>query len=235
MERSKPLLTLLRLFLTVDVAFMLIHVVWLALPSPPNALFSVSTDLGYAEFFQYTKVFCIVVLLGVSFVHQKLFVYLAWALFWCYILFDDAFALHEKAGVWLLQARLVASQQAGEVVVYGGMGGLLILLLVVAHVLADQTQRVVSRNLALLASLFLFFSVGIDVFNGVSVHFIPTLLHYGFELLEDGGEMLAMSVTFVWVFGHFNRLEMPSPSATLINLWQTLLGLIRGKRIKRVS
>jgi hypothetical protein len=233
--KPKPLRTLLGLFLAVDIAFVLIHLVWLALPSPPSALFSVNTDLGYAEFFQYIKVFCIVVLLSGSFSRQKHFVYLAWALFWSYMLFDDAFALHEKLGVWLLQARLVASHELGEMVVYAGMGGLLILLLVAAHLLANQTQRVVSRNLAMLASLFLLFSVGVDMLNEALAHSVPTLFHYGFDLLEDGGEMFATSMIFVWVFGHFNHFGLPSPSMFVYTLWQTLLSSVRGKRIKGVS
>jgi hypothetical protein len=233
--KPKPLRTLLGLFLAVDIAFVLIHLVWLALPSPPSALFSVNTDLGYAEFFQYIKVFCIVVLLSVSFIRQKHFVYLAWAFFWSYMLFDDAFALHEKLGVWLLQARLVSSHELGEMVVYAGIGGLLILLLVAAHLLANQTQKVVSRNLAVLASLFLLFSVGVDMLNGALAHSVPTLLHYGFDLLEDSGEMFATSMIFVWVFGHFNHFGLPSPSMFGYTLWQTLLSSVRGKRIKGVS
>lgn len=197
---------LLQLLLAADLGFFIIHLVWLALPSPGHALFSLGTDLGYAEWFQYLKTFWIVFILVVLFQPTRHFFYLAWSFFWGYILLDDALQIHERVGVWIANrlpflSGVQDAKDVGELAVYVLIGTLLVLLLVGAHLRTPHDQRGVSLGLTFFAGLFLLFSVGLDIIGGLVSAFFPSrLLNYGLSFLEDGGEMIVLSFAVSWLF-----------------------------------
>ena len=197
---------LLQLLLAADVGFFVMHLVWLALPSPGHAFFSLSTDLGYGEWFQYLKTFWMVIILVVLFQRTRHIFYLAWSFFWVYIPLDDALQIHERVGVWIAESVPFLSgvrdaKDVGELIVYAVVGTLLILLLITAYYRTPRNQRGDSLGLTFFAGLFLFFSVVLDILGGLVSAFLPSrLLLYGFNFLEDGGEMIVLSFAVSWLF-----------------------------------
>lgn len=197
---------LLRLLIAADLAFFVIHLVWLALPSPGHPAFALNTDLGYAEWFQYLKTFWMVVILIVLFRRTRAVFYLAWSFFWGYVLLDDSLRIHEQVGVWIAGHLSVLSgvqdaKDVGELAVYVVVGTLFLIPLVGAHTRAPRDQRDVALGLAFFAGLFVLFSVVLDIVGGLAgVLLSSRLVRYGFDFLEDGGEMIVLSFAVSWLF-----------------------------------
>jgi len=91
---------LLLVLLVADIAFVLAHYL-LTTGVLGDALFSLELDRGYAEFFQYAKVFSIAIMLLAITARSRVVGYGVWALLFLYLLIDDAFQIHEDFGGYL--------------------------------------------------------------------------------------------------------------------------------------
>jgi hypothetical protein len=174
------------------------------LAAETNPLFNIEEDKGVAEFYQYIKVFSIVVLLGVISVKKSAWNYVAWALVFTYLLVDDSMQIHENVGralalnLDLPPAFGLRARDFGELAVTATAGILLAAVLAWAYRTGSQMFRKVSRDLVLLILLLVFFGVVVDMVHealdlGWQVRFI-------LGLVEDGGEMVAMSLIAWYVF-----------------------------------
>jgi hypothetical protein len=161
-----------------------------------STAFAVTVDGSLGETYQYLKMFWIVLLLtGVS-VRTGRLSYLSWALFFLYLLLDDSLQLHERLGSMVV-ARMgyvpafrLRAQDFGELTVVGSAGLFFACLLAFTWWRGDQEFRRVFRGLALLVGVVLLFGVGVDMLHPmVDSSSLKTAL----GLLEDGGEMVAMS------------------------------------------
>ncbi|MBK5940722.1 hypothetical protein [Halochromatium roseum] len=201
----------LLLFLLADLVFILVHIGFkLGLVTSP--LFSIEEDLGYAEVYQYIKEYWIVLLLLTLAIGHGRFIYFAWSLLFAYLLFDDSLQIHERLGGYLANALQLLpilelrAQDLGELVVTLLFGTLLFAIIGIAYLYADHIARQASRHLfALVLFLALF---------GVFVDMLHSAIHWGepfWLLIEDGGEMLIMSVIAWYVFqlGVEPRRESP--------------------------
>ena len=88
----------LLLLIIGDAVFIFFHYLLHMTPVLENMLFSIGTDLGYAEFFLYTQELWIVVLLIAVSIRAKSAGYILWGALFEYLLFDDAMMLHELWG-----------------------------------------------------------------------------------------------------------------------------------------
>ena len=88
---------LLRLFLSADLAFIVLHILYKTYILN-SSYFSLKRDLGYSEFFQYTKFLWIIILLIYIIRKTRIWEYLSWLAVFTYFLADDAFQLHENIG-----------------------------------------------------------------------------------------------------------------------------------------
>src|SRR5690606_33827015 len=92
------ILFLLFLLLAADAAFVLLHVVNENTSLFENRMYSVDRDRGYAEFFQYVKLYWIVLTLALLLWRTRSAVYAAWVVVFGYLLLDDAAQIHERGG-----------------------------------------------------------------------------------------------------------------------------------------
>lgn len=150
--------------------------------------------------FNYLKEVClfVVCVLLVKMLRQPLFI--SWALIFVYLLADDALGLHELFG-WLLFQLLpyetfagVHFHNVGEFLFFLLSGAVLLIFLWQAHRYSTtQAQRFTH---SLLPWLFLLASLGVIV-DALHVLFMEhQFFDVVFTMLEDGGEMIVLSVMF---------------------------------------
>ncbi|MEW8395650.1 MAG: hypothetical protein AB2707_05765, partial [Candidatus Thiodiazotropha sp.] len=190
----------LALLLLADLAFIVVHIV-VEYFLKSNTLFSINRDLGYAEVYQYIKEFWILVLLFVLAIKSRRIIYFTWSVLFLYLLLDDSLQLHENIGSFLanfydLQPVFrLRAQDLGELVVFGSVGFLLFSFIAGAYLYSDDTGKEISRHLFLLVVSLAFFGGLVDMLH-IAVSFGKAV----FALIEDGGEMIIMSIIVWYVF-----------------------------------
>ena len=201
----------LYLLLLADLFFMGLHLLhfWLLYKTSYTGFllgdgFRVDKDGSFAEYFQYLKLFSVTGLLVFLWARRKGLSYGAWGAVFAFSLLDDALRIHEGLGgrlVRVLDIRAafgLRGQDFGELLVWGSFGVVLLGFVLFAYLRAGAEERAFSGNLALLFMLFVFFGLGVDM-----LHILlkgPAVLQILMPVLEDGGEMLVMSVVTVFVW-----------------------------------
>ena len=188
------------LLLIADFSFILIHVLYMN-GLMPNSLFSIEKDFGYAEVYQYIKEFWIVALLFSIAIKRSQIIYFAWSLLFMYLLFDDSLQIHEILGNDLANYfgfqpmfRLRA-QDFGELGVSMFFGFLLFTFIGTSYLFSDSLAKQISKCLFILVMSVAFFGVVVDM--------IHIAIPWGkgiWGLIEDGGEMLVVSIIVWYVF-----------------------------------
>jgi hypothetical protein len=192
---------LLVLLLSADCAFLLLHVLngWSA---SPNDLFWLGTDGGYAEVFQYIKEASIAVMLVTVAWRTRAGIYAAWALLFAYLLCDDALRIHESVGesivaYWGFVPTLGLSAGVwGELAVSATAGTALVAMIAYGHFRSGKENRAASRHVAVLLAILVFFGVFVDMVHVAIKMLVPLK---GLTMIEDGGEMVAMSLIVSYV------------------------------------
>jgi hypothetical protein len=216
--RSSQLLLLL---LLADLFFIFFHILHLApdewLPFFSNNAFAITEDLGIAEGFQYIQEYWVFLLLGFLALRKHKRELIGWSLLYGYFLCDDMFGIHERLGDFI--AALIGSRfdsllfahlemdDIGEVIGILGIGLLFALLLIPTFLRLKPEARPVFRTLTWLLAGLLFFGIGLDLLDRlVDSHAIQEM----FKLMEDGGEMLVMSVTCWYAYTLTDQAASPS-------------------------
>jgi hypothetical protein len=190
-----------------DLVFMVLH--WLHMHT--NLLvserWSIARDRGYGEMFQYLKYAGIVFALGQLFRKTRLPVLLLWIGVYGFLLLDDSMRIHERIGLDLVAWAHLADfgglrgRDWGELI-YAAIGGAFLMpVLVLAYIRSSQAARAISVNMAILLAALLLFAVGGDAIHRL---LSTTALDDMATIIEDGGEMLALSVTCFYV-ARFSR------------------------------
>lgn len=168
-----------------------------------NPLFAIETDLGLAESFQYVKEFWIFLMLCALARKYSQLSYLSWGSLFFYILLDDAGQIHERLG------RLISSyfhfhslfgmgaDDMGQLCVYSLVGLLFFLLLLPALLQGYKDFRRFSLQWGMIFAALTFCGVGIDAINIADQ---PLWIRGLATLLEEGGEMVVMSVAVAYLF-----------------------------------
>jgi hypothetical protein len=199
------------LLVCTDLVMMVLHLahrsvqVGLRVPVVKSAAFNVSSDHGIAETFGYVQLFWAVLLLAWLGLFGRRRSYLPWALLFGYLLVDDFFGLHEAAGTALVKAAGLAPEQlvlgglrlqdVGELGFALAVGGVLLSLLVWGYLRGTARTRTTYRRLLGLSLVLAVFGMLVDgVATGVGDSGLQ-LLH----LLEDGGELFAMTAVLGYV------------------------------------
>ncbi len=176
----------------------------------PDPRWSIEYEGGFAERWQYLKEACACALLlqlaarsgGVD--RQA---GLAWGLLFLWVLLDDALAVHESLGHRLMPE----SPAVGELLFMLAMGMLLLYGILRAHWRAGATWSLWSRRLEAGLFAFAFFAVGLDLLHALVQ---SPLWHPVLGLIEDGGEMLSMSVLLWLVLGLWRARRSAEAPAT---------------------
>lgn len=183
-----------------DLAFIALHVV-ARTAEMTDRMYRLDHDGSYAEWFQYAKETAIVLGLAALASRIRAPLYGAWATLFAYLLLDDHLSLHERGGLLLAQALDLPAaiglrpQDFGELGVSLAAGTLLLAAVLVAHRRAARLDRQVSSRLVVLLAVLVFFGVGVDMLH-IMFEQLPMK---GLTVIEDGGEMVAMSLIATFV------------------------------------
>ena len=195
------------LLLLADLTFILIHVVY-KMHLVSNPVFSIEKEFGFAEIYQYIKEYWIVVSLLIVAIKRSRIVYFAWSSLFIYLLFDDSLQVHEKFGGYLVKyfefqpMFHLRAQDLGELSVSMLFGFLLFTFIGASYLFSDHIAKQVSKHLFILVIFLAFFGVLVDMLH-IAIPWGKSL----WVLIEDGGEMLVMSI-LVWYV-----LELKTASA----------------------
>jgi len=199
----------LTLLLLADAAFILLHLMHTFFPElVGDYRFLLAKDRGYAEVFQYVKEFWIALLLGFLAIKRWNLLYIAWSMLFFYFLLDDGLQIHERLGSILVdnfgfrQGYGLRAQDFGELSVSILFGMIFFTFILVTHYLSDMQTRKISRYLFAMVVLLAFFGVFMDMVH-IIVYKYSTVLDIMGGTIEDGGEMLMMSI-ITWFVFHLN-------------------------------
>ncbi len=205
-EHKKSTL-LLKVFLLVDIMFIIGHIISTLLQDyfEPGVLrsFLVTQDRGYPELFQYLKYLAIVLIVTKRIIASKKYDYLPWLVLFLIMFIDDAFMLHERFGHFF--AKILVLQPAwglravdfGELIYATLMGLMFLGPLLWYYYKGSGIVKKTFFDIFILFSILLFFGVAFDMLHQVFEEY--NIIYSVFGLIEDGGEMIALSV-LVWYF-----------------------------------
>jgi len=190
--------------LLVDGAFILMHLVHERTDLLHSSFFSIGRDGSAGEWFQYIKEVWILILLLELARRRANHLYRGWAFLFLYLLLDDFCRIHERLGSLVVAfceiPRLcgVRARDCGEIIVSMLAGTVFLLLIGTQYYRSDQAGRRISHRLLGLIVLLALCGVVVDTIHG-TVHgpALSPLLY----IIEDGGEMLVMSVALWYVYG----------------------------------
>jgi hypothetical protein len=199
------LLLLLLLLLSTDFAFIGIHLVYSSTNWLSDPMYSLYRDRGYAELFQYVKLYWLVLLFGLLAAVRRQLIHLVWMVVFAAILIDDCFSLHEAHGFRLasavgLEPMLgLRARDIGEFLILTAAGATLLASLTAAYLRADAAERRLSRRVASLGMGLVF--VG-GVLDAVHAMVRGTRAAVPVGVAEDGGELVIVSLMLSVVFRH---------------------------------
>jgi hypothetical protein len=192
------------LLLGGDLIYIAMHCLNTFALTTPNSLLDIHKDGGFAEMYQYLKFIWIVGLLLLIAHKNRAWRYLVWVGVFVYLLVDDSSMIHERFGR-LIAASLTFTpplglrlQDVGELTVSAIAGSILLIPIILAYRGGSQVFRKTSQDITLLILLLVFFGVVVDMVHmainlGWTVGFIV-------GVIEDGGEMLSVSLLAWYVF-----------------------------------
>lgn len=213
MTFDRNILKLFYLLLAADAAFIVLHLIhhWNLIPLSllPDAgperreallsMLRLDRDRSYAEVFQYLKLGWLVLLMGWLMLKRDFLVCVGWVLLFLFFLFDDALGLHEHVGAALARhpglttVMGLRAQDMGELAFIGLAAGLILPLIALGYRLAAPDRRVLPRRLFMAMVLLGICGVGADMAHQA----LPGGLFW--VIVEDGGEMLAISLALTLV------------------------------------
>lgn len=208
--------SLLILLVTIDLLFIILYVIYKLddniLGSDSKFLlsqqFSISRDGSYSEIFQYVKEAAIAIMFFQWFARKRELIYLAWGMTFSYVLLDDSLQLHERLGLLIGRALEFSpmiglrTRDFGELMVSAIAGIFLLSFIALGYYLSQSSQRKMSQHLLFLLLAIAFFGIIIDMIHEMVK---SDMLWKILAVLEDGGEMVVMSIVVWYVFELFAR------------------------------
>ena len=203
MKTDKSRYKLLILLVLTDFFFIVLHIFHKYTDFGPGRLLSIDQDMGFAEMFQYIKEYWIGLILLWFALKRRSFLFFGWSLMFFYLLFDDALMFHESGGTILtryfnLQPILgLRAQDIGELGIAVIVGVAFLAIIGISHYFSEQRLREISKRIAILLVALVFFGVFVDIIHSM---FRKTEISNLLALIEDGGEMVVMSLITWYVF-----------------------------------
>jgi len=199
----------LLLLISADILFIFLHC--LAYTGIiDNPLLYITVDRSAGEIFQYIKEYWIILMFAWLAIYKFNLLYLSWSMLFGYLLVDDSFQIHEKLGAALVTyftysaAFGLRAQDFGELTVSIFFGSILLCLIGFAYYYSTENLKKTCRYLLLLLGMLALFGIFADL---VHVFFRCSGWGRALGVIEDGGEMLVMSVFCWFVFRLFTEKE----------------------------
>ena len=218
---ASKVVPLLILLLSIDVFFMLAHIAYL-LGWLTNSFWSVEKDSSFSEWYQHLKEGSIVALLIYHSFKIKKIDYLPWGLLFLYVLLDDALMVHEKLGGHLDNAfdlpvfSSLREQDIGEFIVSAFFGAGLLILIFLRFFWCEVRVKHHYIDLLVLFSALVLFGIGVDM-----VHMMVSSGAEVWGLIEDGGELLVMSLIVFYIVSLSTGEQLSAPTASSENAVRT--------------
>jgi len=190
---------ILYLCVAADIVFIGLNVLYELIPAVSDPSLQITLDRGYAEVFQYVKTFWIAGILATMAFRTRSLLYGVWVGLFTYLLLDDSLRIHENWSKASYFPSLfgINSHASGEFIISTSIGLFFLFLIAVTYRSGDFLARSSSRILTIMLLLLGFVGVFIDTFHSVvQVGLLDPVL----TTLEDGGEMVLMSVMLSFVF-----------------------------------
>lgn len=207
---EKDKLKFLFLLFAGDLLFILFHIGFLVTTKETdivvqgNSIFALGKDMGLAETYQYVKEYWIAIMLAYMAWTKKEFMYLSWSVLAAYLMVDDFLQLHERLGRMvtdyfeMVPALSLRAQDFGELVFVALIGGFLLMFVALAYWKGSQKMRTIAHHFVMILISLVIFGVFFDM---VQVMVLGNdLLFNIFGTIEDGGEMVIMSIFCWYVF-----------------------------------
>ncbi|MFH5830979.1 hypothetical protein [Halalkalibaculum sp. DA384] len=205
-----PILLLI-LLISADLMFIgleIIHTVGYA----SDNKFSLGTERGYSEVYQYVKFFWVAFLLGWLTIKMYQPIYGIGSLLFLYLLLDDSLEIHETAGgdiadwVGLAPALGLRGKDYGELAVYALVGTLFLALGWLAYRASNALARQISWYVLGGVIVLAIFGAGADMLHALLMNRFPWS-DTPMLILEDGGELIALS-GITWIVFSFANQEL---------------------------
>ena len=197
---------LLYLCVVADIVFIGLHILYEFIPVIDDPALKITLDRGYAEVFQYVKMFWIASILSVVAFRSRSLLYWVWVGFFSYLLLDDSLRIHENwsKADYFPSLFGIHPHASGELIISGSIGVIFLSLIAATYRSGDRLAKSVSQVLVMMLILLGILGVLIDAFNSmVEVGIFNPLL----ATLEDGGEMIVISFILAFVFCLPQRLQ----------------------------
>lgn len=203
-SRESSVRNALLLLIGLDLAFIFLHLLRLIIPGLLSVNYSLAKDHGFPEWYQYIKESSIVCFCILNATLQNRRSFFVWVPLFVYLLMDDSLSIHETAGSLISNALEfpewmgLRAQDLGEITVSLMAGSIFLPPIIIGGLRADARTQWMHLAVA--------FLVGVLVFFGVIVDMVHSLLTGGkmralATIVEDGGEMVAVSLIVAFLFG----------------------------------
>ncbi len=174
--------------------------------------FSIGRDRGFPEMFNYLKVSIIVAVLTATYLRSRVTPCLIIALCFAYVGLDDSLRIHEQLGAYLADSLALpaiagmSAEALGQVLGFAAVGSVITSAFVIGWLYTDATYRRLFLVFAILLCALSFFAVLVDALHQMArshSRVISGLL----GLIEDGGEMLVITLSCWVAFGVFSNVS----------------------------
>lgn len=185
-----------------DLVFITLHWLHLHVGILSSELWSIEHDRSFSEMFQYLKYIGIGLALAHLFRRTRLPVLLGWIGVFAFLLLDDSMRIHERFGLGMVAWAHIPDfgglrgRDVGELIFAALALAVLSPVLVLGYVRGSPSARAISADLVVLLSALVACAVGGDAIHRVLSH---TPLNTVAGMVEDGGEMLALSLICFYV------------------------------------
>jgi hypothetical protein len=197
---------MLVLLLLGDLLLILAHVVHVWTPWLAPTVFSVERDGGFPELYQYLKLFFLACCLLVVALRTRGWVLAVWGVFFALLMVDDAFQLHERLGdvigpaLGIPAAFGLRTDDYGEIAYAVLLGLCAVAFVALTFRRGSPESRQVSADLLCLLCALGVFAIFFDTLHTMAYFRMPSISP-PLALLEDGGEMIVISLIAAYVFG----------------------------------
>lgn len=170
--------------------------------------FSIIHDRTYSEIFQYLKFFWVALCLVALLLKSRELMYGFLCIVCSYLLLDDYFEIHEHAGENIANTlgfsgtSLLGATEFGELSIFALYGLVFILGFLFCYRIAHPTTRSLSLDILKILFVFAFFAAAVDVLHSLQ---LPYVIRHSIGAVEDGGELLSISVLFWYVYSHVDQ------------------------------
>jgi hypothetical protein len=221
-----PTVTLLVMLVVVDFIFIGIHALHAWSPWLSGPHFSLESENGLASIYQYIKQVWLAGCLALAFLQTRSLAVVGWTLLFTFLLLDDVLQLHERIGAMLAAALNLPSlfglrpDDLGELCVAAVIGCVALGMVVVALRRGGSEAREFSADLMCLLAALALFGVCFDMLHTITVFRAPSVAEV-FSMIEDGGEMLVISVITAYVFDLTSNGGRPR-----LQVWSRVRGVL---------